>query len=281
MELSEKIGISVIIACRNERKHIRNCLDSLCRQALGDIKIEVLIADGMSDDGTRQILDLYRRIVLPLRVIDNRDKIASAGLNAAIRAARGEIIIRMDAHSEYAPDYIRRCLEVLDETSADNVGGPALTRADGYLGRAIALAYHCAFSCGGAKFHDPEYEGYVDTVPYGCWRRSTLERIGFFDDGLGCNQDDELNFRLTSSGGKIWQSPKIVSWYRPRTRLTALFRQYFQYGFWKVSVLRKHGRPASWRHLIPGACLLIGIVLPLAAIAASLSGSAWWESVFI
>src|SRR5258708_13369810 len=113
MQLSENISISVIIACRNERKHIRNCLDSLCRQALGDIKIEVLIADGMSDDGTRQILDLYRRIVLPLRVIDNRDKIASAGLNAAIRAARGEIIIRMDAHTKYPPHSIRPSFEVL------------------------------------------------------------------------------------------------------------------------------------------------------------------------
>src|SRR6267378_4974329 len=266
MQASENIRVSVIVACRNERKHIRNCLDSLCRQALGDIKIEVLIADGMSDDGTRQILDLYRRIVLPLRVIDNRDKIASAGLNAAIRAARGEIIIRMDAHSEYAPDYIRRCLEVLCETSADNVGGPALTRADGYLGRAIALAYHCAFSCGGAKFHDVEYEGYVDTVPYGCWRKSTLERIGLFDESLSRNQDDELNLRLISSGGRIWQSPRIVSWYRPRATPTALFRQYFQYGFWKVSVIRQHTKPGSWRHLIPGA---------------SLSGSASWRSAFI
>src|SRR5258708_29331697 len=153
MQASENIRVSVIVACRNERKHIRNCLDSLCRQALGDIKIEVLIADGTSDDGTRQILDLYRRIVLPLRMIDNPDKIASAGLNAAIRAARGEIIIRMDAHSEYAPDYIRRCLEVLDETSADNVGGPAVTPADGYLGLAIDLAYHSAFSCGGGQRH--------------------------------------------------------------------------------------------------------------------------------
>ena len=281
MQPSENIRVSVIIACRNERKHIRNCLDSLCRQALGDIKIEVLIADGMSDDGTRQVLDLYRRIVLPLRVIDNRDKIASAGLNAAIRAARGEIIIRMDAHSEYAPDYIRRCLEVLDETSADNVGGPALTRADGYLGRAIALAYHCAFSCGGAKFHDVEYEGYVDTVPYGCWRKSTLERIGLFDESLSRNQDDELNLRLISSGGRIWQSPRIASWYRPRATLTALFRQYFQYGFWKVSVIRKHTKPGSWRHLIPGACLLAGIALLLGAAGASLSGSALWRSAFI
>ena len=281
MQPSENIRVSVIVACRNERKYIRNCLDSLCRQVLGDIKIEVLIADGMSDDGTRQILDLYRRIVLPLRVIDNPDKIASAGLNAAIRAARGEIIIRMDAHSEYAPDYVCRCLEVLNETSADNVGGPALTRADGYLGRAIALAYHCAFSCGGAKFHDVEYEGYVDTVPYGCWRKSTLERIGLFDESLSRNQDDELNLRLISSGGRIWQSPRIVSWYRPRATLTALFRQYFQYGFWKVSVIRKHTKPGSWRHLIPGACLLIGVALFLGAVGASLSGSESWKSAFI
>src|SRR5260370_24207906 len=106
MKESKNIRLSVIFACHNERKHIRNCLDSLCRQVLRDIKIEVLIADGMSDDGTRQILDLYRRIVLPLRMIDNPDKIASAGLNAASRAARGEIIIRMESHSEYAPDYI-------------------------------------------------------------------------------------------------------------------------------------------------------------------------------
>jgi succinoglycan biosynthesis protein ExoA len=281
MQPSENVQVSVIVACRNERKTIHNLLDSICRQSLGGAKIEVLIADGMSDDGTRPILALYRRIVLPLRVIDNPDRIVSAGLNAAIRAARGEIIIRMDAHSEYAPDYIRRCLEVLAETQADNVGGPALTCADGYLGRAIAFAYHSRFACGGAKFHDAEYEGYVDTVPYGCWRKSKLERIGMFDENLSRNQDDELNLRIISSGGKIWQSPEIVSWYRPRASLTELFRQYFQYGFWKVSVIRKHGRPASWRHLIPGTCLLIGVVLLLGSVGSTLSGSAWWKSAFV
>src|SRR5882762_8200573 len=281
MQPSENVQVSVIVACRNERKNIQNLLDSICGQSLGGAKIEVLIADGLSDDGTRQILELYRRIVLPLRVIDNPDKIVSAGLNAAIRAARGEIIIRMDAHSEYAPDYIRRCLEILDETHADNVGGPALTCADGYWGRAIAFAYHSRFACGGAKFHDSEYEGYVDTVPYGCWRKTTLERIGMFDENLSRNQDDELNLRLISSGGRIWQSPRIASWYRPRATLTALFRQYFQYGFWKVSLIRKHTKPGSWRHLIPGACVLAGIALLLGAVGASLSGSASWKSAFI
>jgi len=281
MQQTQKIQVSVIVACRNERKYIRDLLDSICRQHLGGAKIEVLVADGMSDDGTRQILDLYRRIVLPLRVIDNPDKIVSAGLNAAIREARGAIIIRMDAHSEYAPDYISRCLETLQETDADNVGGPALTRAEGYLGRAIGLAYHSKFSCGGAKFHDADYEGYADTVPYGCWRRATLERIGLFDETLGRNQDDELNLRLTCAGGKIWQSPKIISWYRPRASLADLFRQYFQYGFWKVSVIRKHGKPASWRHLVPAACLLACIALLLGAVGASLGGSVWWKATLV
>ena len=278
---NENIQVSVIIACRNERKYIRNLLDSICRQNLGGAKIEVLVADGMSIDGTRQVLDLYKRVVLPLRVIDNPAKIVSVGLNAAIREARGAIIIRMDAHSEYAPDYICRCLEALNETNADNVGGPALTRAEGYLGRAIALAYHCKFSCGGPKFHDAKYEGYVDTVPYGCWRKATLERIGLFDESLGRNQDDELNLRLLRSGGKIWQSPKIISWYRPRSSLSELFHQYFQYGFWKVSVIRKHGKPASWRHLIPAACLLAGLVLLLGIAGASLDGSASWKAALI
>ena len=278
MHPTKNIQVSVVVACRNERKDIRKFLDSLCRQSLDGARIEVLIADGMSDDGTRKVLELYRRFVLPLRVIDNPAKIVSAGLNAAIREAHGAVIIRMDAHSEYAPDYICRCLQVLNETNADNVGGPASTRADSYLGRAIALAYHSRFACGGAKFHDVEYEGYVDTVPYGCWRTSTLERIGMFDESLGRNQDDELNLRLISSGGKIWQSPKIISWYRPRNNLTDLFRQYFQYGFWKVSVIRKHGRPASWRHLIPAACLLAGVALVLGAAGASLGGLAWWKT---
>ncbi len=281
MRPNENIQVSVIVACRNERKYIRNLLDSICRQNLCGAKIEVLVADGMSIDGTRQVLDLYRQIVLPLRVIDNPDKIVSAGLNAAIREARGAIIIRMDAHSEYAPDYIYRCLQVLSETNADNVGGPALTRAEGYLGQAIALAYHSKFSCGGAKFHDAEYEGYVDTVPYGCWRKSTLERIGLFDEALGRNQDDELNLRLICSGGQVWQSPKIISWYRPRASLVDLFLQYFQYGFWKVSVIRKHGKPGAWRHLIPAACLLAGLALLLGIVVASLNGSAWWTAASI
>jgi hypothetical protein len=165
----------------------------------------------------------------------------------------------MDVHTQYASDYIVRCVGVLKSSGADNVGGPARTSADTFWGRAIAAAYHSNFACGGASFHDPEFEGYVDTVTYGCWWRTIFSRIGLFDETLVRNQDDEFNLRLVRGGGKIWQSPSIVSWYSPRSNLSALFRQYSQYGFWKVSVIRKHRLPASWRHLVPGAFVFYAV----------------------
>jgi len=177
-------------------------------------------------------------------------------LNAAIRAAEGGVIVRLDAHTEYAPDYVRRCAELLDSTGADNVGGPARTKPGTYMERAIAAAYHSPFSVGGARFHDVGYEGYVDTVTYGCWRKEAFERFGYFDEELVRNQDDEHNLRIVRGGGKVWQSPQIESWYRPRGSLSALFKQYMQYGYWKVRVIQKHKTPASWRHLVPVAFLL-------------------------
>jgi succinoglycan biosynthesis protein ExoA len=267
-------SVSVIVPCRNEAGHIATFLDSLWNQQISGIDLEVVLADGMSDDGTREALAAYAsRSRRRLLVIDNPGRIASTGLNAGIRAASGNIIIRMDCHTEYAADYIERCVQVLRETNADNVGGPARTKADGYVARAIASAYHSPFSTGGAKFHDENFEGFVDTVTYGCWYKETLERLGLFDETLVRNQDDELNLRLTRAGGKVWQSPAIVSWYRPRTRLTALFRQYFQYGFWKVPVIQKHRLPGSWRHLVPGAFIVSMAALLALWLMASLTGS--------
>ena len=208
MPQSQTIHVSVVVPCRNEIRHIRAFLDSVLRQELGRIEMEILIADGMSDDGTRLVLDEFERKFAAIRVLDNPEKIASTALNRAIREARGEIIIRMDAHTTYATDYVRSCVEVLQETNAENVGGPALTRADGYIAQAIAFGFHTPFATGGAKFRDPRYTGPADTVMYGCWRKSTLERIGLFDEKLVRGQDHELNARLLSCGGTLWQSPK-------------------------------------------------------------------------
>jgi succinoglycan biosynthesis protein ExoA len=272
--------ISIVVACRNEAAHIGAFLDSLVEQDLRGVDWEAIIADGMSDDGTLEILDAYSARHLELRVLANPGRIVSTGLNAAIRAARGAIILRMDAHTRYAPDYCQSCVDTLQRTGADNVGGPARTEARGLRAQAIAAAYHSRFSTGGAKFHDVDYEGWVDTVPYGCWRKSTLERIGFFDENLVRNQDDELNLRLLRAGGKIWQSPEIVSWYSPRSKLSDLFRQYLQYGFWKVAVTRKHRIPGSWRHIVPVVFILFNTILLAGVAIAVISGAAGWVALF-
>jgi len=245
--------VSIVVPCRNEAGHIEVCLRNILAQdePPAGRSFEVLVADGMSDDGTRESILKRAAHDSRLRLIDNPGRIVSTGLNAAISAASGEIIIRMDAHTEYALDYVRQCVAVLTETGADNVGGPACTRAEGYMQRAVCAAYHSPFSVGGARFHNPSYEGELDTVVYGCWWKATLLRIGVFDEELVRNQDDELNLRLSLNGGRLWQSPRIKSWYRPRSSFTALFNQYLQYGYWKVRVIQKHKRPASVRHLVP------------------------------
>jgi succinoglycan biosynthesis protein ExoA len=245
--------VSVIVPCRNEAGRIRAFLRGLLAQEAvpGGRCYEFLIADGMSDDGTREVIVEVAGHDPRVTLIDNPDRIVSSGLNAAIRAAEGGIIARMDVHTEYAPDYLRNCVETLENTGADNVGGPWVARGDRYVSRAIAAAFQSPFSAGGAACHDPEHEGPADTVYLGCWRTSVFSRIGLFDEELIRNQDDELNLRLVRLGGRLWQSPRIRSWYCPRSSLPALFRQYRQYGYWKVRVIQKHRRPASPRHLVP------------------------------
>lgn len=281
MTNDQAVRVSIIVACRNEIKHIRALLDSLLSQDMAGISWEAIIADGMSDDGTRDVLEEYSVRYPQLRFVANPGRIVSTGLNAAIRAARGEIIIRMDAHTSYAPEYCRVCVETLERTGADNVGGPARTRAGGIRARAVAAAYHSRFSTGGARFHDENYEGWVDTLPYGCWRKTTLVELGLFDETLVRNQDDELNLRLTRAGGKIWQSPAIVSWYSPRPTLSSLFHQYFQYGFWKVAVIRKHRLPGSWRHLVPIGFVLSNILLLSGMAVTKAIGAARWFTVSV
>jgi succinoglycan biosynthesis protein ExoA len=247
--------VSVIIPCRNEGRRIEACLSSILSSDYPPDRLEILVADGESDDGTRETLEEFCTRHSNIRVIDNPGRTVPKGLNLAIRAARGEIIVRIDAHTEYASDYIRECVSVLLSTHADNVGGAARTKSTGFIQTAVSLAYHSPFSVGGARFHNIDHEGYVDTVPYGCWRRNTLFNLGLFDEELVRNQDDELNLRTVRKGGKIWQSPRIRSWYQPRDSLGTLFQQYAQYGYWKVRIIQKHRLPASWRHLVPGIWL--------------------------
>jgi succinoglycan biosynthesis protein ExoA len=260
------VEITAVVPCRNERMHIESCVRSLLAQDPPEGGFEIIVSDGMSDDGTREILDHLAKEEPRLRLVDNPGRITPCGMNEGIKASRGRYIAIMGAHTRYAQDYLRRSIEVLERTQADNVGGAMLCEGFSYLQRAIAAAHHSPFSVGGARWHDPGYEGPADTVFGGVYRREVFDRIGVFDESLVRNQDDEFNLRLTRSGGKIWQSPSIRSWYHPRKTLEGLFRQYLQYGYWKVRVIRKHRLPASIRHLVPGAFLLFLILLGMTSL---------------
>jgi glycosyltransferase involved in cell wall biosynthesis len=259
-------AVSLIVPCRNEKNYIEPCIRSLLAQAFPAGDFEIIVADGLSNDGTRDILARLAAEYTCLRLVDNPGRIVSTGLNIAIRAARSKIIVRIDVHTQYAPDYVSQCLTVLQETGADNVGGPWVAQGTGYMGRAVAAAFQSPFAVGGAQGHNPHHTGPVDTVYLGCWPREVFDRIGFFDEELVRNQDDEFNLRLSRAGGLIWQSPRIKSWYHPRASLWSLWRQYAQYGYWKVRVIQKHGLPASVRHLVPVAFVLTMLTLPIAAL---------------
>lgn len=259
-------AVTVVVPCRNEIDHIETCLRSILEQVPPKGGFEVVVADGMSNDGTRTVLERMAREDARLRVVDNPSQITPCAMNCGIRAAQGAWIARLDAHNRYAHDYLVRCLEVAQTTGADNVGGAMFCEGVGFLQRAIAAAHHSSFSVGGAHWHNPNFEGPTDTVFGGFYKREVFDRIGLFDEALVRNQDCELNLRLVRAGGRIWQSPRIKSWYRPRSSLSALFRQYKQYGYWKVPEIQKHKSPASYRHLVPAAFVLAQGTLALLAL---------------
>jgi len=260
--------ISVIAPCRNEAAFIDSFCDSVLRQQLPESWcMEVLIADGESDDGTSERLQQHCTEDPRLKLVNNPGRIVSTGLNACIAHATGEVIARLDIHTVFAPDYLARCIDALEHSGADNVGGPWVAQGVGPIGEAIAAAFQSRWVVGGARSRDQGYEGEVDTVYLGCWRREVFTRFGLFDETLVRNQDDEHNLRLRRGGGSIWQSRLIRSTYQPRNSLRHLFSQQLQYGYWRPFVVRKHGQPGSVRQLVPmifiAACALLAITAPI------------------
>lgn len=280
MSVAAPHRVSVIVPCRNERDHIEGFCRSVAQQQLPvGWELEVLVADGLSDDGTRDRLAAWCVQDARFRMIDNPGRIVSCGLNRCIEQASGEFIVRLDVHTLYARDYIAECLATWQATGADNVGGP--WRAEGPAGpggvvqRAIAAAFQSRWVAGGALSRDLAYNGPVDTVYLGAWPRQTFERFGGFDEQLVRNQDDEHNLRLSLGGARVWQSASIRSTYHPRASVADVFRQYRQYGYWKPFVMRKHGQAAAWRHLVPG--LFVGVVIACVGLATGLGLAAWLD----
>ncbi len=263
--------VSVVIPVRNEAGAVVDAVRSVLSQEYPG-EIEVVVADGMSNDGTREALASFGDV----KVVDNDAGTAPAGLNRAIEAATGSIIVRCDAHSILPPGYVRRAVEVMQETGAANVGGVQRTVGTTRLERAIAAAMSSPVGVGDARYRLGGEAGPVDTVYLGVFDRATLDRLGGFDEHLTRNQDYELNIRLRKAGGVVYFHPDLEVEYRPRSSLRALWRQYYDYGTWKRHVLQMH--PESWRARQLAAPLL---VLALAVSGAAAVAGAWEVAVIV
>lgn len=258
--------VSIIIPCRNEELYIGQCVESFLNQTYPKELIKIVIADGMSTDTTREIIKGYQKEHKNIILIDNFELTAPTGMNKGIRATNSDIVIIFGAHAYADKDFVLENVKILNDESIGCSGGPITTISDGIVGTAIANAMSCPFGVGNALFRFSDKEVFVDTVAFGAYRRTVLDEIGLFDEQLVRNQDDELNFRVVKSGKKILLSPKIKSTYYSRGSLKKLYKQYFQYGFWKVRVIQKHKRPASIRHLVPVIFvlyLILGLILSM------------------
>jgi succinoglycan biosynthesis protein ExoA len=253
--------VTVAIPCFNERRHIEACISDVLQQDYPADRFEVLVGDGMSSDGTRDILARLAADSARLRVVDNPDRLQAAGLNAMIREARGDVIIRMDVHARYARDFLRQCVLVLRETGAQNVGGAARASADSFFQRAACAALDSPLSYGGSSYRNVNAEGWVDTVFPGAFPRQTFETVGGFDPRAITNEDAELNQRILAAGGRIYLSRKIVCHYYPRDSFRGLARQYFKYGMGRARTLLKHGRFPTPRPAIPFLTVVGGVLL--------------------
>lgn len=264
--------ISVITPMRDESASIDAFVADLAAQDFHG-ELEVLVADGGSVDGSvEQLLEASARAGLALRVLDNPAGWVSPGLNACIREAKGDLIVRLDCHSRYPTDYVRRLAELARRTGAWNVGGAVLPKGATAMERAVACAMDSPFGgIGWTRLGDSDEPVEVDTVTFGAFRPEAFRRAGLFDEDLVRNQDDEFNLRLREAGGRIVLDPTLTVLYRPRGSLAAVWRQYFGYGLWKVPVMLKHRQVLTLRSLVPFAFVLSVGVLAGAGVASTLA----------
>jgi glycosyltransferase involved in cell wall biosynthesis len=246
--------VSIVIPCRNQEQHIARCLDSVLASDYPRERLEILVADGRSNDRTRPILVRYVALHPTIVLLDNPRGTTPAGLNVAIRAASGDIVIRIDAQALYPPDYISRLVAGLQESGADNVGGVIVTVPpdDSPTAQAIAVGLSHRFGVG-------------NTVAFGCYRREIFDRIGMFDEELIRNQDDEFNFRLITQGGRVLLLPHIVCHSFARYSFRQLGRMCYEHGYFKPLVARKAGRAMTVGQLIPA--VVVGCLSSSAALA--------------
>jgi glycosyltransferase involved in cell wall biosynthesis len=253
--------ISIIVPCYNEEATIRHLLDAILAQTYPRAQMELVISDGMSTDGTRDVIAAFQseNPDLSIRVADNAVKTIPAALNQALKNSRGEIIVRLDAHSMPIPEYVARCVAAHEAGKGANVGGVWEIRpgADTWVAESISFAAAHPLGVGDAMYRLNAKEGAVDTVPFGSFRRALLDQIGMYDETLLANEDYEFNTRVRESGGKVWLDPSIRSVYFSRSTLGKLASQYWRYGFWKLKMLKRYPHTLRWRQALPPLFVLI------------------------
>jgi len=256
--------VTVIVPCRNEEKFIEKVINNLLSQTYPRDKLEILFVDGLSEDRTREIIKAYAQKYSFIKLIDNPYKFVPQAMNIGINNATGDIIIRMDAHSEYPNDYIEKLVTYLEKLKADNVGGIWINTppTNSLKAKAIALALSSKFGVGNALYRLGELRepSEVDTVPFGCYKKEIFSKIGLYDEDLIRNQDDELNARLRKYGGKIFLVPDVKIKYFTRDSWTKLFKMFYQYGYFKPLVNLKLGQITTWRQLIPPLFVIVLII---------------------
>ena len=259
--------VSVVLPIRNEAGHIEACLERLLAQDYPRDRFEVLVVDGRSDDGTRDVVQRVqaRHPDAALWLLDNPQRTVPPALNVGIRAARGDVIVRMDGHAVPTADYLSACVGALARSGAANVGGAVVAEGATPFGQAVALATQHPLGAGDAKHRIGGAAGDVDTVPFGAFRREVFDKVGLFDESLVRNQDYEFNVRVRAAGERVHFDPSIRFAYTPRGSVGALWTQYLQYGWWKVETVRRHPGSLRWRQAVPPAFVLGLIVLLLAA----------------
>jgi succinoglycan biosynthesis protein ExoA len=259
--------VSIIVPCYNEQNTISLLLEALYQQTFPRSEIEVIISDGLSTDRTREQIANFQRqhSDLCLQVVDNEKGTIPAGLNRALQAAHGQFVVRLDAHSKPRPDYVARCLDALESGLGDNVGGvwEIHSGGEGGIARAIAAAASHPLAVGDAHYRHARQARVVDTVPFGAYRLTLIERIGLYDETLLTNEDYEFNTRIRQSGGTVWLDPAIRSTYFARATLAALASQYWRYGFWKARMLRRYPESLRWRQALPPLFVLSLLVFGL------------------
>lgn len=260
--------VSIVMPVRNEEDFIEQGLRSVFVQSYPPELLEVIVVDGDSDDGTREIVErLGADAPFSLRLAANPKRIAPAALNIGIGESKGEVIVRIDGHCEIDRDYVANCVSHLLAGKADGVGGPIETIGDGLRSGAIAAAMSSKFGVGGSAFRTvDDREMYVDSVAFPGYLRETLEKAGPFNEELVRNQDDEYNYRIRGMGGRILLSPDIRSRYYSRSSFGSLWRQYFQYGYWKVRVLQLHPGQMSLRQFVPPLFVAFIVISGLASV---------------